>query len=236
MKSVIIGSGIFLFIISAGAGTFVETFDDGNLEEWQEITILGVAPASWNIRDGELQAIAKDGDVIHLLTIGDEEWQDYDIEFDVKPLEKHGRGNIAIAARVDGIWGVVCVIGDLPFPEAGSRVTCFGGDLGGNMFVRFKSELTPLLKVGEWSHLKLRVHGKLLSLWINEKQVLNSIVLEQVAHPPDFPLGKVGLGLANYTAKFDNFIITGDTIPNKGKLSVTPRKKLAMTWVNLKKF
>ena len=42
MKSVIIGSGIFLFIISAGAGTFVETFDDGNLEEWQEITILGV--------------------------------------------------------------------------------------------------------------------------------------------------------------------------------------------------
>ena len=57
MKSLRIGLIAFFLTVSAWAGTFVETFDDnGDLEKWQELTILGLdSPGLWNIVDGELQ-------------------------------------------------------------------------------------------------------------------------------------------------------------------------------------
>ena len=53
---------------------------------------------------------------------------------------------------------------------------------------------------------------------------------------PDFLTGGVGFGLSNYTARFDNITITGDTIPNSGGFAVTSQGKLATIWGNLKRF
>ena len=239
MKSLIIGSGVFLFTFSAWAGTFVETFNDEDLGKWQELIRFGLnAPGPWNIVDGELQLTLKldDGGLTRFLTIGDETWQDYDIEFDVKPLEKQGPGHIAIAARFNQTWGVACVIGDLPLPEPGSMVRCVGGNWHGFALLNFESKRHPPLKVRRWSTMKLSVHGKLLTFWINEQQVLGPIVLEAIGDFPDYPNGKVGFGAANYSVLFDNITITGDNISEKGGLSVTPSKKLATTWANLKRF
>ena len=86
MKSVIIVLSILLFMFSAQAGTFLDTFDDGELVNWQELVMFGIdAPGSWEVIDGELQAIINMGGATHLLTTGNEAWRDYDIEFDVKP-------------------------------------------------------------------------------------------------------------------------------------------------------
>ena len=52
----------------------------------------------------------------------------------------------------------------------------------------------------------------------------------------DFLTGAAGLGLSNQTARFDNVVITGDSIPNSGGLSVTPKAKLATMWGSLKSF
>ena len=160
-------------------------------------------------------------------------WQDYSIEFDVKPLIKRGEGNIAIAARISQKWGVVCTISDLPFPEPESMARCYSGNLEGHAFLTFAKEPHPLLK-RRWHHLKLSVKGNFLTFWINEKQVLGPIILEAKIFEngiefPDYPNGKVGLGVTNYSVLFDNIIITGDDIPEKGELSVTPRAKLAIT-------
>ena len=163
-------------------------------------------------------------------------WQDYNIEFDVKPLIKHGDGNIAIAARINQTWGVVCVIGDLPFPEPESMARCYGGNLPGHAFLNFEQKRHPSLKVSRWHHLKLSVHGNLLTFWINEKQVLGPIVLKAIGNFPDYPNGKVGFGVSNYSVLFDNISITGDGISDKAGLSVTPQAKLATTWGNLKQF
>ncbi len=237
MKSVIIVLCILLFIFSAQAGTFLDTFDD-ELVDWQELVMFGIdAPGSWEIIDGQLQAIHNDGGVTRLLTIGEETWQDYDVEFDVKPLERHGPGgNIAIAARIKrkwGVpWGVICYIGD---PEAKPEAQCFAGNLHGNSFLVYGQKPLPLLKLRKWATFKLSVHGKHLTFWVNGKQVLDPITLEPLHGFPEFPTGRIGLGLANYTARFDNLKITGPNIPNQGGLSVTPRKKLAITWASLKK-
>ncbi len=221
---------ILLFIFAAQAGTFLDTFDDGELVNWEELVMFGIdVPGSWEIIDGQLQG--SNGGITRLLTIGEDTWQDYDIEFDVKPLEKHGPGTIVIAARIKGTWGVVCGISD-EGPEP--IVECFGGNLSGNFFLNYAQKPHSLLKLRKWATFQLSVHGKLLTFSINGKQVLDPIALEPLHGFPEFPTGRIGLGVANYTTRFDNLKITGPDIPNKGGLSVTPRKKLAVTWASLK--
>ena len=133
MKLGLIGLGISFFAFSAVAGTFLDTFDDRKLVDWQTLVMFGFDdPGSWEIIDAELQAI--NTGTLTLLTIGEEIWQDYDIEFDVKPLEKHGPGSIAVATRIKGTWGVVCRVGDSWDPGK-PTVDCFSGDLHGRAFV-----------------------------------------------------------------------------------------------------
>ena len=92
MKLVFIGLGIFFIAFPAVAGTFMDTFDDEKLAGWQELVLFGVdAPGTWEVINGELQAISEGG-ITNLLTIGKETWEDYDIEFDVKPLERRVLG------------------------------------------------------------------------------------------------------------------------------------------------
>ena len=235
MKSVIIGLCLLLFIFAAQAGTFLDTFDDKELVNWQELVMFGIntpGPGPWEIIDGELQIINRGA--TRLLTIGEDTWQDYDIEFNVKPLEKHGPGIIVIAARIKGTWGVVCGIDDFAGPAAEPIANCFGGNLRGHIFLTYDRKPHRLLKLRKWATFKLSVHGKHLTFWINGKQVLDPIALEPLHGFPEFPTGRVGLGLTNYTARFDNFKITGPGIPNTDGLSVTSQTKLATTWGNLK--
>ena len=235
MKLGLIGLGIFFLAFPAVAGTFLDTFDDGKLVDWQILVMFDLDdPGSSEIIEGELHVISK-GTITRLLTIGEERWRDYDIEFDVKPLERHGPASVAVAARIKGTWGVICRVGDSWDPGK-PKAKCLGGDLHGRAFLAYAEEPHSLLKLRKWSTFKLSVHGKELTFWINGKRVLDPITLEPLHGFPDFPTGRVGLGLANYTARFDNFKITGPRIPDKGGLSVTPQAKLATTWGHLKQF
>ncbi|MDE0427762.1 MAG: hypothetical protein OXN25_23135 [Candidatus Poribacteria bacterium] len=142
---------LFLLPFSAAAGTFIETFDGKDMEEWRELVQLNKVPGLWETVNGELEVVNRETSLYFLIT-GDETWEDYTVEFDVKPTKKHGIGGIAVAARVNGSSVVYCSVRDV-------------------------------------------------------------VVL------------------------FDNIIVTGDSIPNKGRrLSVTSRGKLATTWGNLKRF
>ena len=91
MKSVTIVVVLFFLPFSVLAGTFLETFDEGDLEGWQELVQLNEAAGSWNVINDELHAVSHET-FLRLLTTGDDTWEDYTIEFDVKPLKKHGRG------------------------------------------------------------------------------------------------------------------------------------------------
>ncbi len=50
----------------------------------------------------------------------------------------------------------------------------------------------------------------------------------------DLVTGSIGFGIAGYTALFDNFVASGEEIPNQGRLSVQPQEKLGLTWGKLK--
>ena len=266
MKLVVIASIISLFTFSAEAGTFVEDFDN-NFGVWQEFLMGKAVPGSWKIVKGELHAVSPDG-WTRLLTVGDETWRDYIIEFDVKPLEKPGHGNIAIAARISGDWAVWCMIGDHPSPKNISVAFCAAGNFRDpSPLFFFGREFHRPLELKKWSKLKLSVEGNILNFWINGKHALGPVQLpnhqtfrqrdenrrrhNEKDHAgedlpelrpmrldgfQDFLTGAAGLGLANQTARFDNVVITGNSIPINDGLSVTPKAKLATVWGSLKRF
>ncbi len=247
MKAVLTGGIVFLFIFSASAGKFVETFDAKHLEDWQEINGHDAAPGSWEIIDSELHAV--NFEILpRFLTTGDETWRDYSIEFDVKPLEKHGPGYITIASRVNGTLLVHCEIGDLPLLIP--NVICLTSNLHEKRSELLYVASHPLLRINNWSTLKLGVQGDTFTLWINEKRFgqTGDDFIWKIGEDPKthikgradkidrFPTGGAGLGLSNYTAIFDNIIITGKDVPDKGTLSVTSAGKPATIWGQLKRF
>lgn len=69
MKFAIVVGFLFLTILSAGAGTHTESFDDGDLGAWTEIIQHNDNPGAWDIIDNELQAISHGG-FTRLLTLG----------------------------------------------------------------------------------------------------------------------------------------------------------------------
>lgn len=267
MKLIGIGSAILLFTLPAWAGTFLENFDKGNLEDWEEFLMNDALPGSWKIVNDELHGVSPDVRT-RLLTVGNTTWRDYTIEFDVKPLKKPGRGNIAIAARINGDWAVWCMIGNHPFPGNISMAMCAAGnfrDPSPLFFFGFKPHESLGLKI--WSRLKLVIEENTLNFWINGKHALGPVQLPNIQtfqrrdavrrkhfeehHADeenrefrpmrldgfqDFLTGAMGLGLSNQTARFDNVVITGDSIPDSGGLSVTPKTKLATVWGSLKRF
>ena len=132
-----------------------------------------------------------------------------------------------------------------------------------NTFLFSHSRRQRFLKLNEWSKLKLDVKENILNFWINGKLFIGPVQLpdrqsflrfdalrkEHAAEegrklpplqlngiPVDFLTGRIGLGLSNQTALFDNVVITGETIPDKRELSVTPSAKLATMWGSLKRF
>ena len=238
---------LFFVTTSISAGTFIETFNDDDLEDWQELVRLDQAPGVWEVVDDELQTVSRET-FVRLLTTGNSMWEDYTVEFDVKPLNKHGIGAITIAARVQGTWVVLCSIED-PVelvegkpPRQREQISCVYGDFHDVTFVRLHAGPHPLLKLNKWSHLKLRVHDNIFSFLVNENRVMgpakmpNLIGVPGFRHFPDFRTGGVGFGVANYTARFDNITVTGDSVPNSGGFAVTPQGKLATTWGHLKRF
>ena len=230
---------------SASAGTFVETFDDG-LADWQELNDHDAVPGAWEIIDTELE-MTNPGGGARFFTTGDETWQDYSIEVNVKPLEKRGPGNIGILARVKGGRAVWCLVSDLFLNDPESKVMCISRNFDEKTGEALYIKPHRLLKLDKWSQLKLSVGGDHFVFSINGKKITETgdpfILLHddeklmmKTKDIASHPTGSTGFGLANYTARFDNISITGAGIPDKGGLSVDPSPKLAIMWASLKQF
>ena len=246
MKSVNIIVILFLLTFSVWAGTFVETFNDGDLTDWQELNEHDAVPGAWEITDAELE-MTNPGGAARFFTTGDETWQNYSIEVNVKPLEKRGPGNIGILARIKGSRAVWCLVSDLFLNDPESKVMCISRDFDEKTGEALYIKPHRLLRLNKWSQLKLSVGGDHFAFSIDGKKITETgdpfILLHggeklmiKTKDIASHPTGSTGFGLANYTARFDNITITGVGIPDKGGLSVDPSAKLATTWASLKRF
>ena len=69
MKLTRIVAVLLLLPLSGWAGTFIETFNNDDLKEWQELVQQDKKPGSWEVIDRELHAVSPDP-WSRLLTIG----------------------------------------------------------------------------------------------------------------------------------------------------------------------
>jgi hypothetical protein len=205
---------------------FRDDFEDGDLEGWRQIAPPG-GPVLWKVVDGTLE-ISKPGTQSTGLTTGESYWSDYTIEFDVMPLEHHGEGDIHVIARSQDIQQLfVFNVGDFCEPDG----ICVQRVPGGDITAQAPSEL---LKLNEWNHVKLEAKGSEFTFWVNDQKVLS--YQDNAAKS-----GAVGVGITNYTARFDNFVISGPDVPDvtpptwkEEAQPVEVKGKLVTTWAKIK--
>ncbi len=77
------------------AGIFRDDFEDGDFEGWQVFN--GPQPVA-TVVDGKFQ-VESHFSISVFFIVGDDTWKDYEIEFDVKPLENFS-GDIDVMARL----------------------------------------------------------------------------------------------------------------------------------------
>ena len=213
----------FVFTLSALAGTWRDDFEDGNFDGWKQEFPLAQnpGPSIWEIVDGELECKRGDWNSTILIT-GKPEWTDYTIEYDVKLLEDLGLGDVDFIARYKSPLGTHMIY--ICFGDAFGIPAAFAQRFPGD--VRTTKPFDPL-DLKKWYHLKLEVKDKDFNLWLNGKIVLK--------HKDDvLKNGAVGIGLANYIARFDNVQISGPDVPDFKPptwkdLSVQSHEKLTAT-------
>ena len=202
------------------AGTFRDDFEDGDLDGWTAL----VAPAGlWELVDGGVQCERRSG-VSAILIVGDAGWSDYTIDYDILLLESHGAADLDVIARFGGWWTSLYLFGV--------------GDVDGGAFVyrapggKQASEPLPAPALDAWHHVRLDAQGDQFTLSLNGEEVLR--------YTDDaIPTGGVGIGQANYTARFDNVEITGPEVPDVTPPTwsprvVSPAAGLATTWGRMK--
>ena len=227
MKTIITLCILFI-ALPVSAGTWRDDFEDGNLDGWKQEFPLAQDPdpSIWKIVDSELECERRDFNSALLIT-GKPEWKDYTIEYDVKLLENLGLGDVDFIARYKSpSWTHLILI-------------CFGDSLGFPSIatLRYPDNVTTSkpfdpLDLKKWYHLKLEVKGRKFILWLDGKVVLeheDGVVNE----------GAVGIGLANYIARFDNVQISGPDVPDFKpptwkEQSVQSHDKLIATWGAIK--
>ena len=166
------------------------------------------------------------------LATGKVSWTDYTIEVDAKILNDHGASDLDLNPRItkrpangpgDG-YGFM--IGDW---TGGPEITITR--LPEWQDIKAREPIKPLA-LGKWYHLKLEADGSRFTYWIDNEKVIEY-------QDDRYPTSMVALGLANYTARFDNVVIKGPDVPNvvpptwEGQ-SVQPNGSLATTWGSIK--
>jgi len=223
MKYPMVGLMLFLTTASVWAGTFRDDFEDGNLDGWRQDFPFAQEPTLWKIVDGKLEC-TRFSNISTVLITGDATWKDYTIEYDVTLLEDHGPGDVDVVLRWRGAAGYLAI---------------YIGDFGGlpaiyverNLNIIMQKPFDPL-ELNKWHHLKVEAKGKNFTFWVNDEKVLEH-------QDNTIKEGAVGLGLANYTARFDNVEISGPDVPDVTPPTwkarpVQPSDKLAKTWATIK--
>lgn len=221
-----------VFVVSAWTGTFVDDFEDGDLEDWHQF-MPNPGDMLWKVIDGELEC-SRMTEISTDLATGENFWTDYTIKCDVKLLQDYGPGDFALIVRVTSANnGYGFLLGDWvgkpsvyvqQWPNLNMKVT-----------KPFDS-----LELDTWYHLKLEVEGSSFTFWINDEMILEY-------QDAKYSTGMVGFGVANYAIRCDNVVITGPDVPDvvpptweepeeePQNEPVETRGKLATTWGGIKR-
>lgn len=227
---------IFTMIFSAPAmvifaGTFIEDFEDGDIEGWERSPQNEKNKAvTWELVDGALmfdpEGQAWDQAICQMNFVGTpevpdvREWTDYDLEVDIKhTMMANWPGGIR--ARVDldtgGHYAVWFYPGD-------SRINLYKNpvwDINTGLADLGQSAYKP--EIDEFRTVKLSCQGDTIKVFYDGEEVIS-------ADDSEHESGTIALCVQDKVVYFDNIKVTGPNIPNLKMSSVESAGKLATTW------
>ena len=211
-------------VLSSFAGTWRDDFEDDNIKEW-EIYNLNRQFEKWWIDDGEAVGEILEDPFLSIWNTGELSWEHYSVSCMVKLVED-GFGapyvGLTLHDREDEDSRYVFLL------DYERNIVSIERWAPGNGFVAQPFNV----EIDTWYTLTATVMDEgALSFQIDDFKfdVVDSSPLEG---------GKVGLIVGNARARFDNFEVTGENIPNGGpakSFAVEPTGKLSTTWGKLKK-
>lgn len=229
---------VSIFLSSALSGTWVDNFDDGDLDGWHIYVFDDFAFKE--IFNVEKKCKVENGIVI----IGDENpnighgvsmikpescftWTDYTAEVSFrlpKPMRNTPNGSLvqifvrtkpnSISCYSLGIWN-------------------FNGEFAVASIITDWNDITVAkipfsAEANIWYRLKMTTDGNLISCFVDEKKITEFV-------DNNHPTGAAGFGAEGVVTEFDNFIVSGPEVPgNRIGQSVDPSGKLSTTWANIK--
>ena len=217
MRYILFASLLCLLAISAQAGTFVDDFEDGNLDGWGEVLNLGGGISEWKVEDGILTC-RRPSDPSTFLLFGEKDWKNYTIEFDARMVEKlsnyHAIGmDLRLQNTANGVW---CAL-------RGGANTANIVVWANNNFA--KQDTKPFaFELNRWYRLKGVANDDSFEFYVDGELVAS-------LSDSNFSTGYVDLDANGCLAHFDNVVITGDDVPDSSSLAaISASGKLAATW------
>ena len=229
MRHIVVTFALCLFAISAYAGTYVDNFDDGDFDGWEFMECVE-AGAEWKVENGILICKRTSGWPT-ILMMGENEWRNYSIEFDVKILQALSNfrcvgpdmriQNVSIPFSKISHDSVYCGLGGWGKWEAFLEVYINNANVK-NSKKAFNSEYD------RWYRFKAAANEDNFEFYI-DGELITSFADSHLQ------TGPVSIGASGCLAHFDNVVITGDDIPDNTNIAVVSSSgKLATTWGQLR--
>jgi len=186
------------------AGTWVEDFDSGNVDSWNEVA------GEWNVEEGGYAETA--GSDYAKTMFGDEAWTDYTVEVDVTLVENVSTNAVGMLLRADEngengyrFW--------IRVDSSNAQFSTWEN----SAYVHLEQpELT--VEIGETYHLKVVMEGNSFQCFVNDEMIID---LEN-----DFrDSGRVGFICYRAYPRYDNLKVSSSVIT-----AVRPGGKLTTLW------
>jgi hypothetical protein len=213
------------------AGTFIDDFEDGNLDGWTEGYPWG-ARASWSVENGELVGTLTSGGGgdMHFYLLDSSDWQDYDISVRVKITESFDKPNVCAGLLVRQMDIQSYLHFKIVLKDSGGVGR---EDVPKARFLWVEKGVWDLLhkepldfQFDAWYDLLLEASGSNFVFYVDGEKIFD---VESTL----FDKGEVGVALNGAEAHYDNFVVTGDEIPDMST-PVESNGKLAASWASLK--
>ena len=209
--------------------------NEDEINDWQfiELTGGGWDRDAWEINEGLLQQTKKSA--ISYALFGDPDWVDYTIETRMRMDGPDDFGIMGLLFRVNLIqddefhaYGIALC----RYPEDGGQIWQFRDKAVNREAASFGSALVgppPFpFEVGRWYRIRLKVEGRDLELFVDDKRQDLFHYISGDGYPPK---GVVGFFALHDQVSIDYIKVGEDSVD---PLSVQPNGKLAAQWAKLK--
>jgi len=207
------------------AGTYIDSFGDGNMDEWK----IGGIGGNWEIIDGELILKSTNSSGTFGFTLGEQTWKNYILEVKMRITEMQHFAGFGLSAGLllrynraaNGAYNAG--LGLNPQTGAKQAEIIVGRN---NIYIHIEPGQFDWT-LDKWYNLKVVAQDSQFKLYIDGNLVVDFV-------DALYATGEPGVAVTStVTAHFDDFVITEDDIPDV-VTSVYSRSKAAITWGQMK--